>query len=98
MQHNKDVEHQGMKIYCATNQSTELQFLGPYNKPHGICALVKHNHMRFDPKIVHYTCAILSIPCACTSCTSILDQTWVKGLSAHQQPSIDPSNIAHNGI
>ena len=29
VQHNKDVENQGVKIYYATNQSPSLQFLGP---------------------------------------------------------------------
>ena len=77
-------------MYCATNQSTELQFLGPYNKPHGICGLVKHDHMRFDPKILHCTFAIRHIPCVCTSYTSILDQPWVKSLSAQQQPFYQP--------
>ena len=35
VQHNKDVENQGVKIYYATNQSPSLQFIGPHNKPHG---------------------------------------------------------------
>ena len=28
-QHNKDVDHQDMNIYCATNQFPELYFLVP---------------------------------------------------------------------
>ena len=80
MQHNKDVENQGVKMYFFTNQYPELQFLGPHNKPHDVCGLGKHNHMRFDPKIGHGTCAIRHIPCARTSCTSIIDQILVKGL------------------
>ena len=58
MQHNKDVEYQNVKIYCATNQFPELKFLGTYKKPHGVCELGKHYHMCFDIKLVHDTYAI----------------------------------------
>ena len=51
MEHNKDIEHQEAKIYCAINQFTELKFLGPHNKPHGVRGLCKNYHMRFDPKL-----------------------------------------------
>ena len=35
-QHNKYVDHQDAKMYCAENQYPELQFIGPHNKPHGV--------------------------------------------------------------
>ena len=74
MQHNKDVEHQDVKINFATNQFPELKFLGPHNKPHGVRGLGKNYYKCFDPKLGHGRYAIRPIPCACTSCTSILDQ------------------------
>ena len=74
VQHNKDVKHQDLKTYCATNHFPELKFLGPQNKPHGVRGLGKYYHMRFDTKLGHGTYAIRFISCACTSLTSILDQ------------------------
>ena len=90
VQHNKDVDHQDVKTYCATNQFPEVQFLGPHNKPYGVCVLNNHQHMRFDTKIGHVTCAIRRIPCDCTSCTYVLDQPWVTGMPAHKQPLYQP--------
>ena len=75
VQHNKDFDHQHVKIYCATNQFPELKFLGTHNKQHDVRGLVKHNQVYFDTKLGHSIYAIRRIPCACTSCTSILDQT-----------------------
>ena len=46
-QHNKDVEHQEMKIYSATNQFPELNYLGTHNKPQYVHRLGKHYHMHF---------------------------------------------------
>ena len=85
VQHNKDVDHQDVKIYCATNQFHELQFLGPHNKLHGACGLVKQHNMCFDTKLGHVTCAIPHIPCACTSCISIMDQPWVPSITTQKQ-------------
>ena len=82
VQHNKYFEHQDSKIYCATNQFPELQFLGPHNKPHGVRGLVKHYQMRFYPKLGHGTCVICSSPLACSICTYMLDQPWVTGMPA----------------
>ena len=86
MQHNKYVTHQDVKIYCATNQFPELQFIGTHNKSHGICGLGKHSHMRYDTKLGHVTCTIRRIPCACTPFASILDQPWVTGITVQKQP------------
>ena len=72
VQHNRDIEYQYMEMYYATKQFTELQFLGPHRKPHGVCVFGKHDHMRFDPKLGNVTCAIRQIPCACNRCTSII--------------------------
>ena len=49
MQHNKDTEHQDVKIYYATNQFPGLKFIGPHNKPHGVRGLGKHCCICFDP-------------------------------------------------
>ena len=86
VQHNKYVEHQLVKIYCATNQFLEFQFLGTHNKPHGVHGLVNNYHIHFDLKIGHGTCAIWCIPCACTPCNYILDQPWVTGIPSQIKP------------
>ena len=88
MQHNKDFKDQDVKIYYATNQFPELQFLGTHSKTHGVRGLGKHYHIRFDPKLVHGTCEICHIPCACIFFTSIMDQTWVPGFPAQKKPHI----------
>ena len=80
MQQNKDVYHQGMNMYCVTNQFPEFHFLGPHNKPRGIRGLCKYEHMSFDPKVGHDTCGIRSIPCACPPCTSMLGQPLDTGI------------------
>ena len=85
MQHNKYFYHQDVKIYCATNQIPELKFLRPHNKPHCVSGIGKHYNISFDPKLGHNTCAILRIPCACTLCTSIIDQPLIKGLKSKKQ-------------
>ena len=98
MQHNKNVKHQEVKMYCSTNHFTELNFLGPHNKPHGLRGLGNHYNMHFDPKIGHVTYEICRIPCACTSCTSSMDQHWIIGFPAQKNLSIKPSNIVHTGL
>ena len=85
MKHNEYVEHQDMKMYCATNQFTELMFLWPHNKPHGVHGLDKNYCMLFDPKLGNDKYAIHHISCDCTSCTSIIDQPWITGFTEQQQ-------------
>ena len=85
-------------MYCATKQFPELKFLGPQNKPNGVHGLGKNHHMRFDPKLGHGTYAIRFTPCACTSCTSILDQPWVPGFQHRNSLSINLSNITHTDL
>ena len=86
MQHNKDVKHQDLKLYCAANHFNELKFLGPHNKPPGVYGLGKHYHMCFDTKLGHVTYSIRHIPCDCTPCTSSLGRTWIPCFLAHQKP------------
>ena len=86
VQHNKYVDHQDVKVYCATNQFPEMQFLGTRNKPHGVCRLGKHYHMRFDPKLGHVRCSIHRIPCACHPFTPRLNQPWDLGIPKQKQP------------
>ena len=90
VQHNKDADNQEVKMYCATNQFRELQFIGTHTKPHGVCELGKNYHMHFYTKLGHRTCEINCIPCDCSLCTYILDQPWVTGLSAQKQPCYQP--------
>ena len=66
-----------MKIYCDTNQFTELPFCGAHPKPHGAWGLNKHYHLSFYPKLGHGICEILRIPCVCVACKSMLYQTWI---------------------
>ena len=42
-------------MYCDTNQFPELNFLGLYNKTHGVHGLGKHYCMCFDTKLGHVT-------------------------------------------
>ena len=86
VQHNKDVKHQEMTMYCATNQSPELKFLGPHNKPYGVCVFCKNYQMIFDTKLVHVTYSICRIHCGCTLCTSSLGWPWIPCFPAQQQP------------
>ena len=52
VQDNADVSHKYVKMYCDTNQFSALPFCGPHTKPHVARGLSKHNHLRFDQKLV----------------------------------------------
>ena len=80
VQDNADVAHQDVKMYCNTNQSSELPFCGPHSKPHGARGLSNHYHLLFDQKPGNGICAILCILCACVACTSILDKPWISSI------------------
>ena len=71
------MELKDVKIYCNTNQLPELLFSGTHSKPHGARGLSKHYHLRFGPKLGMVVCEIIRIPCACVSCTSMLDKLWI---------------------
>ena len=90
MKHNKDADHKDERIYCATDQFHELQFLGAHNKPHGVRGLGNHSHICFYYKLGNDTCAIRSITCACTTCTYMLDQPWAPVMTSQQQPHYQP--------
>ena len=79
-----------MKIYFNTNQFPELPFCGPHPKHHGARGLIKHYCLRFCPKLGHGICAIRRIPCACVSCTSMLDQPWIYGIFSKKQARCQP--------
>ena len=68
-------------MYCNTNQLPALTCCVPHSKPHGARGLIKHYHLRFDPKLGMCICAICRIPCACVECTSMLDTPWISGIS-----------------
>ena len=85
MQHNKYIEHPDVKMYCATNQFPELQFIRPHKKPHGERGLGKYDHMRFDTKQGHGIYAIRVISCACTTYNYSLKQPWITGLPSQYQ-------------
>ena len=73
-------------MYCTTNPFPELEFFGPHNKQHGARGLVKHYHIRFDPKLGPGTYKMGCIPCACTQCTFTLYKPWYPGVPPHQKP------------
>ena len=73
VQENASVELKDVKMHCNKNQFPALPFCGPHSKPHGARVLGKHYHFCFDPKLGMDKCAIRRIPCACVSCTSMLD-------------------------
>ena len=73
-------------MYCAKNQFPEFQLFRPHNKIHVARGLAKHYHVHFDPRLGYFTCTIRKIPCACSFCTSILDQTQIPDMPAQQQP------------
>ena len=93
VQDNADVALKDVKMYCDKNQFPALSFIGPHPNPHGERGLIKHYHVRFDPKLGHGICAIFHIPCACVACTSMIDQPWTSGIrlkkQAHYQPVTD---------
>ena len=75
VQHNADVAHKDVKIYCNKVQFLALPFCGPNYKPRGARGLIKHHHLCFDPKLGKSVCALCRIPCACVACASILYKT-----------------------
>ena len=90
VQYNTDVEHQDVKMYCNTKQFPELPFCGLHSKPHVEKGFSKHYHLRFDPKLGMGICAILRIPCACVSFTSMLDKPWISGIPPDEQERYKP--------
>ena len=85
VQDNADVENKYAKIYCNTNQFSELSFCGPHSKPHGARGLSNNYHLRFDPKLGMGICEIRRIPCACVACTSMIDKPWISGIPPDAQ-------------
>ena len=85
VQDNSDVVHQDVKIYCNTNQFPVLPFCGPHSKPRGARGLIKNYHFRFYPKLVNGVCAICRMPCACVTCTSMLDKPLIYGIPSDEQ-------------
>ena len=85
VQDNADVEHKDVKIYCDTNQFSELPLCGPHPKPHRARGLSKNYHLHFDPKLDHGIYTIFRITCACVACISMLDKNWVSVISSKKQ-------------
>ena len=71
MQEDNDVIQKGVKFFCDTTQFTSLQFFGPHENPHGVRVLRNNYHIRPDSKLVHNTCEMRPITCACSMCTSM---------------------------
>ena len=90
VQNNADVEHEYVRINCNTNQFPVLSFCGPHTKPRGARGLSRYYHFRFDPKLGMGICAIRRIPCACVSCTSMLDKPWIYGIPSDEQERYKP--------
>ena len=74
------IAHQYVKMFCNTEQLPALPFCVPHSKPHGARGLNKHYHLSFYPKLGNDVCSIISIPCACVACTSMLDKPWISGI------------------
>ena len=85
VQDNAYVAHQDVIMYCNTNKSPTLTFSVPHSKPHGARGLSKHYHLRFYPKLDNGACAIIRIPCACVSYTSMLDKPWISGIPSEKR-------------
>ena len=52
-------------MYCDINQFPALPFCGPHPKPREARGLIKHDHLRFYPKLDRGICVIRRIPFAC---------------------------------
>ena len=68
----------------------KFPFCGPHIKPHVARGLGKHPHVHFDTKLVHGTCEIRYIPCACMRSTYTLDKPCTPYVPPHQQPYYKP--------
>ena len=90
VQDNADVAHQDMIMYCNTNEFPELLFCCPYYKPYGARGSSKNYHLRFDQKLGNGTCAIRRIPCACVTCTSMLNKSWISGILSYEKERYKP--------
>ena len=83
---DEDIVHKDVEIFCNINTFPALENSGPHRKPHVVRGLGKHYHMRFDPKLVHSTCALRWIPCDFIQCTEMLDKNWTPNIPPQQQP------------
>ena len=72
-------------MYCDTNQFTTLPFCVPHPKPHGARGFIKHDRLRFDPKLGHVICVIFCIPFFCVACTSMIDKPWIYGIPSKKK-------------
>ena len=50
----------------------------------------KNYHLRFDPKLGMGVCEIRRIPCACVTCTSMLDKPSIYVISSDKQEHYKP--------
>ena len=80
VQDNADVEHKYVKMYCNTNQFSELLFSGPYYKPNSAKGLSEHYHLRLYQKLGMGIFAIFRIPWDCVVCASMIDKNWISGI------------------
>ena len=85
VQDSADVVHKDVKMYCDTNQFRTLPFCGSHTKPHGAKLLGKHYSLRFDQNLGHGICEIRRIPCACVSCTSMIDKPRISIIQSTKQ-------------
>ena len=77
-------------MYCNKNQFPELSFSGSHSKSHDTKGMSKHHHLCFDPKLGMRICTICCIPCACVTYTSMLDKSWISGISSDKQELYKP--------
>ena len=85
VQDNTDVEQKRVKIICNTNQFPVLPFCVSHPKRHGSRGLIKHYHLRFDPKIGYGVFEICRIQCDFVLCISMFDQLCIYDISSKKQ-------------
>ena len=54
--------------------------------PYGICSLIRHYHLHFDPKSGQGKCAIKCILGECNICNDQLNLPWIKTLINDKHP------------
>ena len=82
--------HKDVNFFLNTTQLPSLKICGLHIKPHGVIGLSKYYHILFDPKLVHFICAIFQIPCVFVESSYILDKPRVRFFSPHQQLIYQP--------
>ena len=90
VQERKYMSHISLKISRATAKFPSLSFCGPHVKLYGVIGLIRHYHLRLEPKLGHGKCAIRQINFACIACKNMLDKIWAYGVEPTKHPRYQP--------